>query len=252
MDHHTLAFAARPRQRSCHGSPRHWSPLDDDRRACSGTSDPSADRRVDPMLACEVAAAYLDAPRRRDPLTEAAYAELVTESDRLFRRITSTALPHSVRVAFTACPAPYHDADELIDSVRVDRVLEVTTVASDGDRRHPLMGNEPGGAFDRFRAVHDILGHARLRLGFDRDGEFAVWLSQERFHGPLARRALATELHGQHSVRWTTGHPIECKAVLLEIELLRRTRLRGAGRSMRLPAVARAGHDREVRRRSQP
>ena len=39
------------------------------------------------MLAHEVAAAYLDAPRRRDPLTEAAYADLATESDRLFRRI---------------------------------------------------------------------------------------------------------------------------------------------------------------------
>jgi hypothetical protein len=54
-----------------------------------------------------------------------------------------------------------------------------------------------GGAYDRFRAVHDILGHARLRLGFDRDGEFAVGLSQERFHSPLARQALTTELHAQ-------------------------------------------------------
>jgi len=203
-------------------------------------------------VAREVAAAYLDAPRRRDRLTEAAYAALVTESDRLFSRITSTARPDAVRVAFTACAVPYRDADELIDSVRFGRVLEVTTVAADGDRRHPLMGNEPGGAFDRFRAVHDILGHARLRLGFDRDGEFAVWLDQERLHGPLARRALATELHGQHSVRWTTGQPVECKAVLLETELLRMTRLRGAGRSLRSPATAAPGPDRPLRRRGQP
>ena len=60
-----------------------------------------------------------------------------------------------------------------------------------------VMGNDPGGAYDRFRGVHDVLGHARLRQGFDRDGEFAVWRSQERFHSPLARWALATELHGQ-------------------------------------------------------
>ena len=186
------------------------------------------DRHVDPLLAHEVAAAYLDAHSRRDPLVEAAYADLVTESDRLFRWITSTDRPDPVRVVFTTCPTPYHDAQELIGSVTGARLLEVTTGVSGAHRRHPLMGNEPGGGYDRFRAVHDILGHARLRLGFDRDGEFVVWLNQERLHGPLARRALATELHAQHSVRWTTGQPVEPKAVLLDPELVRSTRL-GAG-----------------------
>ena len=191
----------------------------------------AVDRRVDPVVAHEVATAYLDAPRRRDPLTAAAYAHLVTESDRLFRWITSPDQADPVRVVFTACPTPYRDAQELISSVTNDRRLEVTTAATDGDRGHPMMDTEPGGAFDRFRAVHDILGHARLRLGFDRDSEFAVWLSQERFHGPLARRALATELHGQHSVRWTTGEFAEPKAVLLDPALLRRSR--GQGRASR-------------------
>jgi hypothetical protein len=108
-------------------------------------------------------------------------------------------------------------------------MLEVATVATDADRRHPLMNSGQGEAYDRFRAVHDILGHARLRLGFDRDGEFAVWLAQERFHSPLARRALATELHGQHSVRWTTGEMAVPKAALLDSDLLRRARLLSRG-----------------------
>jgi hypothetical protein len=187
------------------------------------------DHRVDPAVAHEVAAAYLDASSRRDPLTMAAYADLVTETDRLFRRVTSPDQPDPVRVVFTRCPTPYGDAEELIGSVTNHRVLEVTTVAADADRRHPLMDNEPGGAYDRFRAVHDILGHTLMRLGFDRDGEFAVWLAQERLHGRLARRALATELHGQHSVCWTTGQLAELKAVLLEPELVHRTRRLGAG-----------------------
>jgi hypothetical protein len=110
-----------------------------------------------------------------------------------------------LRVFSTRCETPYRDAHELITSVTDVQMLEVTTIAADPGRRHPIMGNELGGAYDRFRAVHDILGHARMRLGFDRDGEFAVWLAQERFHTRLARKALATELHGQHSVRWTTG-----------------------------------------------
>jgi hypothetical protein len=185
-----------------------------------------ARRRVDPAVAHEVAAAYVDARGTRDPLTLAAYTELVTESDGLLRRITASDRPGSVRVVFTTCRAPYDDARELIASVRHERTLEVTTVATDPARRHPVMDSSTGGAYDRFRAVHDTLGHARLGLGFDRDEEFAVWLWQEGFHGPLARRALATELHAQHSVLWTTGQVAQPKAVLLEPELLRRTRRR--------------------------
>ena len=178
---------------------------------------------VDPASAREVAAAYVGTPNRPCPLVAAAYAQLVIESDQLFRRLTAPDRPDWVHIAFTTCPAPYASAQELISSVRHDRLLEVATIAAKPDRRHPLMGCEVGGAYDRFRGVHDVLGHARLQLGFDRDGEFATWRSQERFHGPLARRALATELHGQHSVLWTTGDLAEPKAILLDPRLLRRS-----------------------------
>jgi hypothetical protein len=178
---------------------------------------------VDPAAARAVAVAYADTPTTCDPFVAAAYARLVTESDRLFRQLTAPDRPGRVCIAFTTCQAPYADADELISSVRHDRLLEVASVATRRDRHHPVMGNDLGGTYDRFRGVHDVLGHARLRLGFDRDGEFAVWRSQERFHSPLARRALATELHGQHSVYWTTGDLAEPKAMLLDPRLLRRS-----------------------------
>jgi hypothetical protein len=179
--------------------------------------------RVDPAAARDVAAAYVDTPTRTDPLVAAAYSQLVAESDHLFRRLTSPDRLDRVRIAFTACPAPYADAWELIDSVRHDQLLEVATVATDRDRQHPLMGNEIGGPYDRFRAVHDLLGHARPRLGFDRDGEFAAWRLQDRLHSPLARRALATELHGQHSVLWTTGDVARPNAILLDPRVVRRS-----------------------------
>jgi hypothetical protein len=179
---------------------------------------------VDPAAARDVAATYVDTPPvQPGPLVAAAYAQLVLESDRLFRRLTAPDRPDGVHIVFTTCPVPYADADELIGSVRRDRRLEVTTVGSQPDRRHPVMGSDPGGAYDRFRGVHDVLGHVRLGLGFDRDGEFAVWRSQERFHSPLARWALATELHGQHSVLWTTGELAKPKAILLDPRLLRRS-----------------------------
>ncbi len=178
---------------------------------------------VGPGAAHAVAAAYAATPSGRDPLVAAAYTRLVEETDALFRQVTSPGRPDRVHVAFTTCPTPYADEWELIDSVRNERVLEVVAATADPDNRHPLMGCEVGGAYDRFRAVHDVVGHARPRLGFDRDGEFRAWRLQERLHSPLARRALATELHGRHSVLWTTGQQAEPKAILLDPHLLRRS-----------------------------
>jgi len=180
--------------------------------------------RVNPVVAAEIAAAHVEAARAGGPPAHAAYAQLVIESDRLFRLVTETGRPDRVRIFFTMCPTPYGNAGELISSVGRDRILEVTTAARERDRVHPVMGCEVGGAYDRFRAVHDVLGHGRLQVGFDRDGEFVAWRFQERFYSALAQRALATELHGEHSVRWTTGELPEHKADLLDERLLRRSR----------------------------
>ena len=175
---------------------------------------------LDPVAAREVADAHHAASRTGGAVCDAAYAQLVAETDRLFRLLP-------VDVVFTMSERPYDTADELIRSVRRDRVLEVTSVAWERDRPHPRMGCEVGGEYDRFRAVHDVLGHAYLGVGFDRDGEYATWRFQERFHGRLARRALATELHAEHSVRWTTGDLPEHKAVLLDERVIARSRLGG-------------------------
>ena len=175
---------------------------------------------LDPIAARDVADTHHAASRRGGPVCDAAYARLVEETDRLFELLT-------IDVVFTMSEHPYDTAAELISSVRCDRVLEVTSVAWERDRPHPLRGCEVGGAYDRFRAVHDVLGHAYLGVGFDRDGEYATWRFQEQFHSPLARRALATELHGEHSVRWTTGELPEHKAVLLDPRVVSRSRASG-------------------------
>jgi hypothetical protein len=132
--------------------------------------------------------------------------------------------PRGLRVAFTRCESPYDSDEELVSAARTHRVLEITTSARERDRRHPLLDCDRGGTYDRFRAVHDIVGHVGPGLGFDRDGEFAAWLTQERLYGGLARWALATELHAEHSVRWTTGTLSDHKATLLDRDLLNKVR----------------------------
>lgn len=184
-------------------------------------------RRVDPDLAHEVAARFQAARSNQTNRTvRAAYDQLARQSDAIFARLTDADHPlHSgLRVEFTRCESPYDSDDELIRAVRTHRVLEITTSAMERDRRHPLLGCERGGAYDRFRAVHDIVGHVGPCLGFDRNGEFAAWLTQEQLYDGLARWALATELHAEHSVRWTTGTLSDHKATLIDRDLLNKVR----------------------------
>ena len=188
--------------------------------------------QLDETQARQVAARFLAAPSvPRDSLTAMAYRLLELQTDRLFARLTRPGTASSIRVEFTRCLSPYASDVEMIAAVRATRVLEVVTAGVDRDRQHPLLGTEPGGSYDRFRAVHDLVGHVNPGHGFDRQGEFAAWLAQDSLHRGLARRALATELHAEHSVRWTTGDLAEHKAALLPTHVIRRARHGSPGAS---------------------
>jgi hypothetical protein len=177
--------------------------------------------RVDADQAHRVAAAFLDAPRvTTDSLVRAAYQSLACQVDELFARVGGTSAHAPVRVAYTSCREPYASGAELAQRVRSERILELCPAKYDRDRSHPFLDGSIGGSFDRLRAVHDIISHAGGGYGFDRDGEFSAWLTEDRLYSGLARWALATELHAQHSVLWTTGSLAEHKATLLPLDLL--------------------------------
>jgi hypothetical protein len=178
------------------------------------------------MDAVMVGEAYLDARSTpHSPAVVAAYRHLQAETDRLFHVAHSNAGPDSVRIVFTRCPQPYASDRELIEAVRASDVLEITTAAVNSGRIHPLLGCESGGAFDRFRAVHDLLGHVRTGFGFDLPDECAAWRLQDRLHSDPAGRALATELLAVNCARWILREAPEHKATLLEPELVRGLRI---------------------------
>jgi hypothetical protein len=180
---------------------------------------------LDPAQAFECASAFSEAQNSyRSPEVVAAYSALQMQSDRMFAALTNPDRKEAVRVVFTYVESPYAGAWELIDAVRRDRLLEVSAAASCAYRLHPLLGCEPGGPYDRFRAVHDLLGHVRAGLGFDRQGEYVAWRIQDRQYSGMARVALASELHAEHSLYWTSGTLPEHKACLLEPRLLARAR----------------------------
>ena len=175
-------------------------------------------RHVDPAETQAVAEGFISARTRVSPLVALAYEQLERQTDRQFAALTDPRGPYRVTVVGTGVATPYRDAGELIASVLATRTLEVTSSAA--DRAHPLLSGEMGGAYHRFRAVHDLIGHVATGYGFDRDGEYSAWLVQRDLYTGLARWAAATELHGEISALWATGQVAEHKAVLLDRQLL--------------------------------
>jgi len=181
-------------------------------------------RRVDPGVAHDIAQWFLNASTRGgERLVTAAYQELQVQTDRQFAELTEPDGPFGYTVVWTREPVPYSTATELIEAVRATGVLEVTAARVDRDRLHPALGCAVAGPYDRFRAVHDIVGHVMTGYGFDRNAEYSAWLRQSKLYRGLARWAAATELHAEHSVTWTTWQFPEHKAVLLPRRLLRRS-----------------------------
>jgi len=178
-------------------------------------------RYVQPAQTQAAADSFISARTNADPLVALAYRQLEMQTDQQFAALTSRQGPYRITVVGTCEATPYSDAGELITSVLAARTLEVTTSAA--DRAHPLLSGEAGGAYYRFRAVHDLIGHVATGYGFDQDGEYSAWLVQRDLYTGLARWAAATELHGEISALWTTGQFAEHKAVLLDPVLLGRS-----------------------------
>lgn len=159
---------------------------------------------------------YLESPSAHgDALVIEAYRQLQAETDHLYTRLTHDAGHWPIRVVFTRCASPYESDEELISSARANRTLEITSAAAVREPLHPLLGCEFGGAFDRFRAVHDLIGHAWCGYGFDLEDECAAWSAQDRLHEGLARFALATEIYGVNAARGILGEAPELRALLL-------------------------------------
>ena len=189
---------------------RYWSGP----RGCDASSNWAA-ARVAPSTTFMVGEWYLHSrSAHRDAQVIEAYRQLQVETDHIFTLLTRDADHAAVRVAFTRCAQPYESDEELIRAVRANKTLEITSAAAVGERLHPLFGCEFGGAFDRFRAVHDLIGHAWCGYGFDLQDECAAWSAQDHLHSGLARFALATELYGVNAARRIVGEAPDLRALL--------------------------------------
>lgn len=89
-------------------------------------------------------------------------------------------------------PIPYKDSADMMEDVRKNRHLWVYT----GGVPHAYLSNEDN---LKFRAVHDLFGHAAHGFSFGPRGEENAWLAHAKLLSPLARAAFTTETRGQNS-----------------------------------------------------
>lgn len=96
---------------------------------------------------------------------------------------------------------PYPGPREMAEDLRTNRRIRTyaTTSTSVGGEQAPTLQAFDNETNDRFRAVHDVFGHAAIGRGFSRHGEEAAYQSHVGMFPPEAHRALASETRGQNS-----------------------------------------------------
>ncbi len=180
--------------------------------------DDLIDTPVDLEEADEVARFFENAPdMSADPDVRAAYEDFKAQSAEQWDFMTR---PESeggmgITVDFTDEVDPYATAEEQRNDLEQNHHLTIQSGLG-GDHSGTMTQEE----YDRFRAVHDVFGHAGIGSGFDRHGEYEAWLVHAAMYRGQGRRAMSTEYHGVNSAMWTgaPGSPGTGKSVLLPDE----------------------------------
>lgn len=129
-----------------------------------------------------------------DDLMEKAYRQLAKETDAQFQ-----ALPYNFSY-HRAGEGNYQSSKEMAADVHGNKHLYVFQGGDPHDflnRIDPVTGLNEN---EKFRAVHDLLGHAIYGNQFGPKGEETAWAIHSQMYSPLARLAMTAETRGQNSM----------------------------------------------------
>jgi hypothetical protein len=129
-----------------------------------------------------------------DDLMEKAYRQMAKETDEQFQR-----LPYNFSYHRTG-EGNYNGAKDMASDVHGNKHLYVY---QGGDKHDFLHNVDPQSGLnenEKFRAVHDLLGHAIYGNEFGPKGEEMAWAVHQQMYSPLARMAMTAETRGQNSV----------------------------------------------------
>lgn len=95
---------------------------------------------------------------------------------------------------------PYPTVHHMVQDVVNNKRIKVLSTKVTGG--HDFLTDDDN---DKFRAVHDVFGHAATGRGFDAHGEEAAWLAHSKMFTPHARGAMSSETRGQNSALHING-----------------------------------------------
>jgi hypothetical protein len=145
-----------------------------------------------------IANAYDDLPIYdfRNIETVIAYTHFAVEICQQFDFITQVL---DINIEPWARPGqPYNTSSEMMIDVSDNMHLYVFA----GGEDHMLLAHPQGSMWNinvKFRAVHDLFGHAAEGFQFGARGEENAWLVHSQMFTPLAQKAMTTETRGQNS-----------------------------------------------------
>jgi len=163
---------------------------------------PSAQLQVDPMVGHHLMSEYRS--RQNEPPSDRlqrSYAAMRDDVNAQYEHMTrpreegGMGIHHEV-----TAEDPYATPGQMAHDVRKNRTIKTLSTETTGG--HSFFTNEEN---DRFRAVHDVFGHAAVGRGFSRHGEEAAWRSHVQMFSPEAREAMTSETRGQNS--YLNYHP---------------------------------------------
>jgi hypothetical protein len=149
-----------------------------------------------------------------DDLMEKAYRQMAKETDEQFRRLPYNFSYHR------AGEGNYNGAKDMASDVHGNKHLYVF---QGGDKHDFLHNVDPKSGLnenEKFRAVHDLLGHAIYGNEFGPKGEEMAWAVHQQMYSPLARMAMTAETRGQNSVVNYSPLNAKLKATIAEYERL--------------------------------
>lgn len=171
----------------------------------------------------EVAKAFdLTPDESKDPVVQAAFEDFKKQNEEMYGFITKPVSEGGlgITVEVSTKKDPYASAQEQADDLKNNHHFFIESGLG-GEHQATMTTQE----YDRFRAVHDIFGHAGIGGGFDRHGEYQAWLEHMSMYTGAGRDAMSSEYRGVNSAMWASSmmgmkSPGTGKSVLLPKELV--------------------------------
>ena len=129
-----------------------------------------------------------------DDLMEKAYRQLAKETDQQFR-----ALPFNLSYHRSG-EGNYSGTRELLEDVHGNKHMYVYQGGDPHDFLNRVDDATGLNENEKFRAVHDAMGHAIYGNEFGPLGEEKAWAIHQQMYSPLARLAMTAETRGQNSL----------------------------------------------------